>query len=401
MSRATLHAARIIRPLHRVNDRVETRTDQVAQMSSPIIFALHVHSDSDVDNSTLTGKTGFLVLRSVISTLYCRHLATDAGIQLFSLQTAPSITSNTSTPSQPLTRRGADRFPLFTYALHMARKIALLIVHGMGDTAPDFYDELIVPLRTRLQSVWDRIAYRPVYYQPVLQRNERAIFERMRPQLRWEGLRELMLFGLSDAASLEHKKELAMSPYWQTQRLILQRLDELFDEIADGMADDAPGLAIVAQSLGCQVMSNYIWDAQQPLAYAGVWSAPLDDGVPTDSPRDRFRRMRSLQLLLTTGCNIPVFVAGHSTIEPVDRRKLAAGFRWINQFDPDDVLGWPLAQLSAAYAALVEDHAVNASGNTLLGRVKALTPYSHTQYWSTSSVLDRIADEVKEMLESG
>jgi hypothetical protein len=111
--------------------------------------------------------------------------------------------------------------------------------------------------------------------------------------------------------------------------------------------------------------------------------------------------MRSLQLLMTTGCNIPVFVAGHSAIEPIDRSKLGAGFRWINQFDPDDVLGWPLAQLSAPYAALVEDHAVNASGNTLLGRVKSLTPYSHTQYWSTEKVLDRIAGALQELLESG
>jgi hypothetical protein len=87
----------------------------------------------------------------------------------------------------------------------MAATLALLIVHGMGDTAPDFHDELVAPLRTRLQAAWDRIAWRPVYYQPVLQRNERAIFQRMRPLLRWEGLRELMLFGFSDAASLEHK----------------------------------------------------------------------------------------------------------------------------------------------------------------------------------------------------
>ena len=283
----------------------------------------------------------------------------------------------------------------------MAAELALLIVHGMGDTAPDFHEELVMPLRTRLQSAWDRIAWRPVYYAPVLQRNEREIFDRMRPLLRWDGLRELMLFGFSDAASLEHKKELALSPYWHTQRLILDRLDELFDEIGEEPGRGAPPVAIVAQSLGCQVMSNYIWDAQQPRAYAGIWSAPLDDGVPADSPRDRFRRMRSLQLLMTTGCNIPVFVAGHSTIEPIDRRKLAAGFRWINQFDPDDVLGWPLAQLSAPYAALVDDHAVNASGNTLLGRVKSLTPYSHTQYWRTESVLDRIADALKELLESG
>jgi hypothetical protein len=210
----------------------------------------------------------------------------------------------------------------------------------------------------------------------------------MRPLLRWDGLRELMLFGLSDAASLEHKKELALSPYWQTQQLILQRLDEIFDQLGGDRDGGAPAVAVVAQSLGCQVVSNYIWDAQQPRAYAGIWSAPLNDGVPADSPRDRFRRMRSLQRLMTTGCNIPVFVAGHTTIEPIDRRKLGAGFRWINQFDPDDVLGWPLAQLSAPYAALVEDHAVN-------------TPYSHTQYWSTDSVLDRIAGALKEVLESG
>ncbi len=283
----------------------------------------------------------------------------------------------------------------------MAAPLTLLIVHGMGETAPDFHDELIVPLRARLRDAWNRIAWRPVYYQPILQRNERAILQRMRPLLRWDGLRELMLFGLSDAASLEHKKELALSPYWQTQQLILQRLDELFDETFDQSDGVVPRLAIVAQSLGCQVMSNYIWDAQQSRAYAGIWSAAFDDGVPADSARDRFRRARSLQLLMTTGCNIPVFVAGHSAIEPIDRSKLGAGFRWIDQFDPDDVLGWPLAPLSAPYAALVEDHAVNARGNTLLGRVKSLTPYSHTQYWSTDSVLDRIADAIKEMLEPG
>jgi hypothetical protein len=37
----------------------------------------------------------------------------------------------------------------------------------------------------------------------------------------------------------------------------------------------------------------------------------------------------------------------------------------------------------------------------LLGGLRSLTPYSHVQYWSTDSVLDRIAGEIKEMLESG
>lgn len=273
------------------------------------------------------------------------------------------------------------------------KTLGLLIFHGMGDTRPDFYKELTTRLQRRLGAAWERIAWRPVFYQGELQGNQAAVFRKMRPQIRWEGLRELMLYGFSDAASLEHKKELPGSPYYRTQKLILDRLDELYDELGG-----AAPTAIVAHSLGCHVASNYIWDAQQPLAFAGVWSQPLHDGSAPEDARDRFRRLRTLSRLLTVGCNIPVFVAGHSAIEPIDRELLAPDFCWINQFDPDDALGWPLEQLSPAYAALVEDVRVNAGGGSLFGWLKSTTPYSHSQYWSASTVLDRIANALRELL---
>jgi hypothetical protein len=276
----------------------------------------------------------------------------------------------------------------------MPKTAGLLIVHGMGNTPPDFHRELTVPLRKRLQASWDRIACRPVYYQSVLKTNQDAIFARMRSQIRWQGLRELMLFGFSDAGSLEHKKELPNSPYYQAQQLILEQLDSIYQECGE----TAVPVAIVAQSLGGQVMSNYIWDAQQPRAYAGIWSADFHDGVLRGTPRDRFRRLQSLRLLLTTGCNIPVFVAGHSVIEPIDRSLLDPAFRWINQFDPDDVLGWPLRPLSATYAALVEDYPVNASGSSPFQWAKSWTPYSHSQYWRTKRVLDRIEAALRALL---
>jgi hypothetical protein len=275
------------------------------------------------------------------------------------------------------------------------KSLGLLIIHGMGDTTPDYHLELTRPLQARLEAHWDRIAWRRIYYQDVLQGNQDAIFRSMRPRIRWEGLRQLMLFGFSDAASLEHKKEIINSPYYESQRLILSALDEIFDE-AGGTSMP---LAIVAQSLGCQVMSNYIWDAQRaPRAHAGVWNGSLTDGVPVDSPRDRFRRCMTLQRFLTTGCNIPVFVAGHRDIVPVDRSLLGERFRWINQFDPDDVLGWPLRELSRGYRELVDDVEVNASGGSLLGVLKSVTPGSHTQYWRTRSVLDRIEAELRALL---
>lgn len=273
------------------------------------------------------------------------------------------------------------------------KSIGLLIVHGMGDTRPDFYKELTTPLAERLGSDWDRIAWRAVFYQSELQGNQAAILRKMRPQIRWEGLRELMMYGFSDAGSLEHKKELPDSPYLRVQNVILDRLDELFDELGG----PAP-CAVVAQSLGGHVMSNYIWDAQQPVAFAGVWSGQLQNPTAPGGPRDQFRRMRTLVRFMTTGCNIPIFVAGHSIIEPIDRSRLGLGFRWVNQFDPDDALGWPLKQLSPGYEALVHDYEVNASGGTLIGAIKSITPYSHTQYWRTGSVLNRIADELRAML---
>jgi hypothetical protein len=271
--------------------------------------------------------------------------------------------------------------------------MGLLIVHGMGDTPPDFHRELTDRLSARLKSDWGRIAWRPVYYQEALQGNQKLVLERMKPRIRWEGLRELMLFGFSDAASLEHKKEEDDKPYYRSQRLILDAFDAVFDEAGGPIP-----LAIVAQSLGCQVVSNYIWDAQQaPHAYAGVWKSQPPD-APPGSPRDRFRRCRTLQRLLTTGCNIPVFVAGHRDIVPIDRALLGERFRWTNQFDPDDVLGWPLRELSPRYRDLVEDVEVNARGGSLLGAVKSLTPGSHTQYWRTGSVLDRIEAELRSLL---
>jgi hypothetical protein len=82
-----------VRPLHCVDDGIETRAHQFAQMPSPTIFALHAHSDSQVAQSTLAGKSQFLVLRSVISTRYCRHLATvRRKTPVFSANCAPGHT---------------------------------------------------------------------------------------------------------------------------------------------------------------------------------------------------------------------------------------------------------------------------------------------------------------------
>ena len=75
---------------------------------------------------------------------------------------------------------------------------------------------------------------------------------------------------------------------------------------------------------------------------------------------------------MTTGCNIPLFVAAHDPVVPIDPP--ATGFEWHNYYDPDDVLGWPLAGLGDDYGRLVTDHPINAGGSVLDWFLKSWNP---------------------------
>lgn len=268
----------------------------------------------------------------------------------------------------------------------MAKTIALLTVHGMGDTPRNYHVSFCNALRSAVGKVsWDRIAFQPVYYQDVLQSGQAQIFERMRKQIDWMKLRRFLLYGFSDAASLEYKKELPGSPYHAAQQVILNALDAVFDEAGQ----NAIPVVIVAQSLGGHVLSSYLWDAQQqPRAYAGVWSAPLTDGIATGSPRDRFRRLQTLRRFYTAGCNIPIFVAGQRNIQAI--APPGPDFAWYNFFDEDDVLGWPLKPLSPSYEKLVQDIAINAGTGAFGTLVRSWNPFSHDQYWLDREFIDHL-----------
>jgi hypothetical protein len=263
----------------------------------------------------------------------------------------------------------------------------------MGATAPDYHSDLYTSLRTKLgKKHWNRVSFKSTYYQDILQGQQVDVLDRMRDQIDWIALRKFLLFGFSDAASLEYRKEADDSAYYQTQMRILNALDSIY---ADAEDQTIP-VVMVAQSLGCQVLSSYIWDAQRPKpGSSGIWSKPLNDGVAPGSSQDLFRRLRSLVHMCTTGCNIPIFVAGHKKIEAIHRPN--DQFTWQNFFDKDDSLGWPLAPLSQSYWELVTDVSINAGGSLLSKITKSWNPLSHGEYWSDSQVIDHLATTLKSL----
>jgi len=262
-------------------------------------------------------------------------------------------------------------------------KFALITVHGMGETEDDYYKPFLKCLEKKLSKAQkSNIVYGHVYYQGILQHNEENVFERMRSHIDWMKLRKFLLYGLSDAASLESNKQNTHSPYVVSQEHIKTVLEDVFDA-----AGGPVPVYIIAHSLGGQVISNYIWDAcRSTPAKVGYWVAQPSN-IVKNSDKDNFIRLRTLKALFTTGCNIPIFVSGHNNIQafPPPNNE----FKWLNYFDEDDVLGWPLKPLSASYEALVKDYSINA-GNGLSSLIKSWNPMSHTEYWEDRFIVKEV-----------
>ena len=280
----------------------------------------------------------------------------------------------------------------------MSQQVVVFAIHGMGNTQSDFADKLEEKLAYKLGLNWDDVYFDSIYYANVFQENQTRIFNRIKAQddIDWINLRRFLLYGFSDAAGLERNASEIDSPYEKVQNIILDKLDQAHD-IAGGDAK----VVLVAHSLGCQVISNFIWDAQVQDPKQGAWRYGGFDDSPPGSKLDKFRRLKNLKFLYFTGCNIPIFAAGipQNKIKAITSTSKGYSFKWKNFYDPDDPLGWPLKNLSVknerqSYKFEVnEDNAIN-SGSF----VRSWNPLSHTTYWTDNDVLNPLVEDIEQLI---
>jgi hypothetical protein len=283
-------------------------------------------------------------------------------------------------------------------------QVALITVHGMGETPRDYAAGVFGEMRSRLgPALRERAAFYSVYYQDILQKNEQVVWDRVDSagRVHYDQLRKFLLFGFADAAGLENRKEDPGSVYELAQGQIARAL------LAACAAN--PGMAVVflAHSLGCQVLSSYIYDAQKALGgghvEAGIWrdidawSRPALGRVLTEREK-QFLAAGNCNALVTTGCNIPIFVAAHKEMHIKPIAPPTPLFHWLNLYDPDDVLGWPLQPLSPGYRALVEDRAMNAGQGAVAWMLKSWNPLSHNSYWQDGEVLEPLAGMLRRLV---
>ncbi len=270
-------------------------------------------------------------------------------------------------------------------------KIAVLAIHGMGVRKENFADKIEKKLRKEVgDEKWGNVYFNSIYYQDFLQDNQDALFREMKKvEIDWISTRKFFLYSFSDAVTLERKPHKDGSPYEKAQKIIMEALNKSLSELE---SPDCP-VFLIAHSLGCQVISNYIWDSQQSKPGQGVWKK----AKKLNNKKDDFKRLKTLKKLYTTGCNIPLFIGGYSKkdIYPIETSANGYSIEWNNFYDRDDPLGWPLKPINPSYKKSVKkDIEINVGGGLFGTIFKSWNLFSHTEYWKDREFIDFVARDI-------
>jgi len=167
-------------------------------------------------------------------------------------------------------------------------------------------------------------------------------------------------------------------------RQIHQRLHDHLVQLRTALGQQDPPLVIIAHSLGSVIMSNYIWDEQ---TQHGLGTTPLT-------------RMETLAGFVTFGSPLPLFTLALDDVisitfpPPTLPAPLHGHAQWLNFFDADDVLGYPLKPLSPSYA-----QAVRADLEINVGHLfTAWNPIAHTAYWTEHDFTKPVAQLLRDLV---
>lgn len=272
----------------------------------------------------------------------------------------------------------------------MYKKLAIAIIHGIGNTTHEFAVDMISMINQEFDKRLDHLIQHPSSYlsiQPVhwakvfADREERLIEEIVvNSGMDFQALRRVIIHYLGDAIAYQ-PVETATHNYQRVHDEIGARLNIL----AETAGSDAP-LCVISHSLGSVIASNYFYDLQykrHSVTSIVNESSPLEKGD-------------TLSLFYTMGTALPLWsLRYHDFDRPINipSKQLDTfypGFKgeWINFYDKDDILGYPLRNVSESYKNVVnEDREVNV-GNA----ITSWNPFCHIDYLKNRDIIERIAD---------
>jgi hypothetical protein len=303
-----------------------------------------------------------------------------------------------------------------------ADRIAVLFVHGVGIREPDYARTAIAQLRTQFRAATndpnadDDLVIESAYWAPAVVEREDRLSERAVPGFAsgWFSAMNKLTQKVATGSTLS-LVPLALSGlvrhvpgiprvHWPTLRWAVTNFvgdvvsyqvsphsrvvyDAVHAEVADALtrlaeqAPDAP-LFVVAHSLGSVIAADHFYDLSKGRRTA---STPVESG-------------RTLTGFYTLGSPIALWTQRDGDFaEPLqipartsDDQMLATAAEWINFYDADDVLAFPLKGLSTAWDEAVDEDRSVSVGAPIIG----MSPVSHVAYWNDTAVIRPIANSI-------
>ena len=252
----------------------------------------------------------------------------------------------------------------------MSQEISVVVIHGMGSQKANYSHPLRDEINRRLgKEKAKQVTWGEIYWANVLAPRQAAYFKRANKNndLDFVTLRKFFIEAFGDASAYRKTADRNDSAYED----IHEKVDAIIEDLDDPAQPKKP-LIVLAHSLGGHIMSSYIYDMQKL-------------GNRTSGP-SQFQQMRTVAGFITFGCNIPLFTFAFDKddIKPIkfpgtglsSANKDKA--RWLNFYDPDDVLGYPLKPINDAYNIVVnKDIPINVGGI-----FSSWNPLSHVKYWT-------------------
>ncbi|WNS76550.1 chemotaxis protein [Bacillus sp. DTU_2020_1000418_1_SI_GHA_SEK_038] len=272
----------------------------------------------------------------------------------------------------------------------MHKKLAVAIIHGMGSQKEDFAKETIALINNLFAKKLEHLVEDPVSYlkiqaihwAPIFTYREDKLFEKMvqNNKLNYLGLRKFLITYLGDAIAYQPVETVK-----QNYERVHEKVGEGLNILAKRAGDHAP-LCVISHSLGSVIASNYFYDLQfkkSDLTCVVNESSPLEKGD-------------TLTLFYTMGTTLPIWSLRYYNFNrPINipSRNLKKYYpslkgEWLNFYDKDDVLGFPLRPVDESYQnAVNEDREVNVGG-----LLTSWNPLSHTGYFKDMDVIEPIVD---------
>ncbi|MBO0350056.1 hypothetical protein J0895_13220 [Phormidium pseudopriestleyi FRX01] len=288
------------------------------------------------------------------------------------------------------------------------QKIAVAVIHGMGSgdldvdagnlEQPKYFSRLSRQIIERFaqqlgispEEAESRLVFEYIYWAPLLQPEQRELWEKVKGEnLRFEWLRFFFINVLGDTIAYQVTSERDRSLYDG----IHGRVAESLRTLAEKAGPTAP-LCTIAHSLGTVIASNYFYDLQEFTRTRGS-KVLMPESVTSQMGNTPLERGETLTLFYTLGSPIALWSLHQKFDRPIQvpAQQLSTYHpdlvgEWVNFYDPNDIIAYPLKSLSPEYEQVVTtDWPVNV-GNFLT----SWNPLSHVAYWSDRFITGAVGE---------